>query len=1126
MIGTNKGGRSKELPVKRRSKQILLFVFLFYGSLFSQVRVWEEPLVLPAYEVNPPDVNPMFWTPSVYQGASRVIYPYPLMDNVTNIRGERTYKAVYLENEYIKLCVLPELGGRLFSATDKTNGYEMFYRQHVIKPALIGMLGAWISGGIEWCVFHHHRASTFMPVDYTFTENKDGSKTIWIGEIEPRHRMKWTIGMTLYPGRSYIEAQVKMFNRTETANSILYWANVATHANKNYQVVFPPGTEYGTYHAKNYFAHWPIAREQYLNRDYVDVDLSWWKNHPLPVSIFAYDLNEGFLAGIDHGQNTGTMHVANHHIVAGAKLWEWGPGDAGSMWDTKVLTDSDGPYAELMVGAYSDNQPDYSWIKPYEVKSFKQYWYPLRDMVSVKSGNVDAAVNLELSTSGTATLAFNVTRTLNNAHVVLKAKNKEIFSRSVDIDPGHPFHEKVALGKTIRETDLSLALLDSDGNTLVSYEPVHKEYNPQLPEAVKPPPAPHEIKTVEELYLAGLRIKQFHNALIDPADYFNEALKRDPGDSRCNVQLGLEAQRRGLYEDAAVRYRTAIVRISKDYTRPRDCEAYYQLGLVLKAQEKLDAAYDTLFRATWDYAFHSPAFCNLAEISCIRHDYITGLENIDRSLSTNSWNTKALNLRCTILRKLNRLEEAEAVAATVIAFDPLDARARNEQYLNLLKKGSAEDAQIKLKDLTALMRDAAESYLELAVDYIHGGFYDEARDVLTRAVTVNKPGISNYPTIYYYLGYLSSLLGESTKKKEYFSMAETLPTDYCFPFRLETVSVYESAIGFNPRDSRVHYYLGNLLYNLQPERAIVEWEKAVALDSTFAIAYRNLGWAYNYTHKDLPGAIRFYEKAIAGNRTDAKYYQELDRLDEEYGTPVEQRLKLLEDNHEYLKARPTSLLREIMVLVLSRKYDKAIQYLSDNYFPAQEESANLHDVYVDAHLLRGKMRLSAKDYRNALADFLSSDTYPESHSIGRSPDYVRNPQINYYIGVAYERLGNSGQAKEYLGRAIEQNIEASEFVYYQALAYQHLDHKTEADSLFDELIKLGQKRIEQSQDVDFFAKFGERESKKNREAEGQFMKGLGNYGKGRREEARKQFEEALRLNPNHVWAREFLEDLT
>ncbi|MHC4566937.1 MAG: DUF5107 domain-containing protein, partial [Planctomycetota bacterium] len=141
----------------------------------SPVRIWEEPLTLPTYRLDPPGLNPMFYTNESYQGAKKKVYPYPFQDQVTNIREERTYKSLYLENDYIKLSILPEIGGRLFSALDKTNNYEIFYHQHVIKPALIGMLGAWISGGIEWCVFHHHRSTTFMPVDYTLADNTDGS---------------------------------------------------------------------------------------------------------------------------------------------------------------------------------------------------------------------------------------------------------------------------------------------------------------------------------------------------------------------------------------------------------------------------------------------------------------------------------------------------------------------------------------------------------------------------------------------------------------------------------------------------------------------------------------------------------------------------------------------------------------------------------------------------------------------------------------------------------------------------------------------------------------------------------------------------------------------------------------
>ena len=195
------------------------------------VKVWEETITLPTYKMNPNDPNPAFFRNQSYQGASRVIYPYPLQDNFTNEKVDQQYNALFLENEFLKVCVMPEIGGRLFYATDKTNEYELFYRQHVIKPASIGMTGAWISGGIEFCVFHHHRASTHMPVDYRLTENPDGSSTIWIGEFEPRHRMNWTIGITLYPGKSYLEVSGRLMNTTENINSFLYWANVATHVN-------------------------------------------------------------------------------------------------------------------------------------------------------------------------------------------------------------------------------------------------------------------------------------------------------------------------------------------------------------------------------------------------------------------------------------------------------------------------------------------------------------------------------------------------------------------------------------------------------------------------------------------------------------------------------------------------------------------------------------------------------------------------------------------------------------------------------------------------------------------------------------------------------------------------------
>jgi hypothetical protein len=183
-------------------------------SADAPVIVRQETIVIPTYLPGAPERNPMFYFGRAYQGAKGPVYPYPFLDVLTDERVDKPYAALILENEYVRYCVLPEVGGRIFEAVDKTNGYDFFYRQHVIKPALIGMLGAWISGGVEWSIPHHHRATTFMPVDWTITETGDGSKTVWVGELELRHRMRWLVGLTLHPGSSVLEVAYRIINRT------------------------------------------------------------------------------------------------------------------------------------------------------------------------------------------------------------------------------------------------------------------------------------------------------------------------------------------------------------------------------------------------------------------------------------------------------------------------------------------------------------------------------------------------------------------------------------------------------------------------------------------------------------------------------------------------------------------------------------------------------------------------------------------------------------------------------------------------------------------------------------------------------------------------------------------------
>jgi len=673
------------MSLKRHLFITLIFV-VFSCCLLAQqpVKLYEEEIEIPTYLVGAPEKLPIFYSGRAYQGAEGHVYPYPFMDKLIGIKKNKVYKAVYLENEYIKVCVLPEIGGRIFQALDKTNNYDFFYHQHVIKPALIGMLGAWISGGVEWNVPHHHRASTFMPVDYKLVNNPDGSKTVWVGELEIRHRMRWIVGLTLYPDKSYIKVTGKLFNRTPLTHSFLFWANIAVHSNDNYQAIFPPRTEYATYHGKNEFSEWPVSHQVYRGIDYTEgVDVSWWKNYPAPTSFFAWNYEDDFLAGYDHGKEAGMVSVANHHIVPGKKVWNWGPNPRGNMWE-KILTDKDGPYLELMVGAYSDNQPDYSWCQPFMVKTFEAYWYPIRNINDVKNANKNATVNLDISSKKQIGIGFNTTAQYKNATVVLKEDKNKIFEEKIDISPDKPYWKKIKIFENVDKDNLEVSLYDSNGNELISYKPVKKPGEP-MPEVVEPPLPPEEIDSIEELYLTGLRIEQFYNPALEPYPYYEEALRRDSKDYRTNVQLATLYLKRGKFKDAEKHLRTALKRVSKNYTSPKDCEAYYYLGLALKYQKKYKEAYDVFYKAVWSYHWYSQSYYNLAEIDCIKENLKKALKHLDKSILMNNLNTKAKVLKAGVLRRLKKFDITQNILSEVLDYDQeLPRNFSCKTYINLI----------------------------------------------------------------------------------------------------------------------------------------------------------------------------------------------------------------------------------------------------------------------------------------------------------------------------------------------------------------------------------------------------------------------------------------------------------
>ena len=303
----------------------------------SKVNVWEEDILLPTYGIGKPEKNPMFLEKRVYQGSSGVVYPYPVIEKIEDTCEDKSYHAVFLENEYLKIMILPELGGRVQMAYDKIKERHFIYYNHVIKPALVGLTGPWISGGIEFNWPQHHRPSTFLPVDFSIERRADGSAVVWVSERERMFHQKGMAGFVLRPGRAVLEIEGKLYNPTPVPQTFLWWANPAVSVNDHYQSVFPGDVNAVFDHGKRDVSKYPIATGVYYKMDYsAGVDISRYKNIPVPTSYMAIKSKYDFVGGYENDTRAGVLHVANHHISPGKKQWTWGNGDFGLAWDRNL----------------------------------------------------------------------------------------------------------------------------------------------------------------------------------------------------------------------------------------------------------------------------------------------------------------------------------------------------------------------------------------------------------------------------------------------------------------------------------------------------------------------------------------------------------------------------------------------------------------------------------------------------------------------------------------------------------------------------------------------------------------------------------------------------------------------
>jgi tetratricopeptide (TPR) repeat protein len=1070
----------------------------------ATVRIWAETVVIPTYPVGAPDKNPMFLEKRVYQGSSGVVYPYPVIDRVADEKVDRQYTAVFLENRYLKIMLLPELGGRVQMALDKTNGYHFIYYNRVIKPALVGLAGPWISGGIEFNWPQHHRPSTFEPVTWRIVEHTNGSRTVWCAEIERMFFTKGMHGFTLYPDRAYLEISVQLYNRTSEPQTFLWWANPAVHVNDDYQSVFPPDVHAVMDHGKRDVSDFPIATGTYYKVNYAPgTDISRYKNIPVPTSYMAYHSDFDFVGDYDHGQRAGMLQVANHHLVPGKKQWTWGNGDFGQAWD-RHLTDEDGPYIELMCGAFTDNQPDFSWLMPGEEKRFTQIFMPYKHIGPAKNASKDAVVTLEVE-GNAAKLGVYVSapRTVT---VELRCRGEAVFTKDAALSPEAVLMESVALPGDVRPQDVTLRVL-AEGHELITFTPLPDEKGP-IPAPATPAKPPRELASNEELFLNGLHLEQYRHATFAPEPYYEAALRRDPFDSRCNNALGLLHYRRGKFAEAEPYFRKAIESLTRRNPNPYDGEPYYNLGLALKMQGRFAEAFEAFFKATWNAAWQDAAYFELARIASRRGDYPQALALADDALRRNHSHHQTRHLKIALLRLTGQPAAALKEIEHALELDVMEVGARWEHAL-LTGQAFTPD------------RRAA---MEIGVDYMHAGLLDEARALFSLAAASD--------TLAQYFRAACATFDQAVSE---FQHAAAMLPDYVFPHRLESVNVLQTAVRLNPTDARASYYLGNFWYaHRRYDEAIECWERARDLDPNFPTVQRNLGQAYFNKRGDAARAREAYARAFALNPEDARVLFELDQLEKRLNASPAERLARLQEYPALVERRDDLSLEVIALLnVLGRHGEAYAALMGRKFHPWEGGEGKATGQYTLSLVEQAKGLIAQGQYTQAVDHLQRALTYPHNLGEGRLPNAQTN-NIHYALGLAYAGQGETGRARECFEKAatglsepssaMYYNDQPPDMIFYQGLARRKLGRAADAEQIFRKLVEYGQTHLDEAVQMDYFAVslptflvFDENLQQRHR-AHCHYMLALGLAGLGQRDEAHQHFEAVLALQADHAGA--------
>jgi len=976
----------------RSAITIALFVassFLLPSSSLAEVKVWEETVTIPTYPWED-DVNPKFWAMEGGPGLSTTIkgsitYPYTMQDHLSRTKVDRTYKALFLENKYLKVICLPELGGRLHSVVDKAKGEEMFHTNGVIKPGMIAMRGAWIGGGVEWNSGPHgHTVTAVSPVNALAGKNSDGSAFLEISNREKLFRTRWVVRVTLHPGRSYLDEKIRISNPTDGFHPYYFWNCTAFPCRDGTRFIYP--MTLGTDHHGREFFNWPVHEGK---------DLTWLKNYEAWASVFAVDCSYDFFGAYDVDADRGIVQTANHHQLPGKKAWTWGSWDFGLVAQQN-LTDDDGPYIEVQSGPLP-TQSDYGMLTPRKEIAWQEWWYPVHGLGDgFEFANADLAVQTS-RTDGNLELKLLATGEFPGATCYVSHDGLDFPPTRVDLSPANV--GRITLDRA-GKAPVDVAVKTADGTVLA-------EFTTPLPIPVVNPPDPSKFEekpddslTVQEKFLKGRAFDRATNRQ-EARRYYELALAQDPSHVASLRALAVLDAEAGLYLDAIPRLEKALDRDGDDgfswfflghcHLRRNEAQEALHCGFQAARCPGTDSiGYDLAGRAYMRLGEHAKAVDTFREAVWSSAPDTSARQHMILAYYMDRTAPKTLPHVPLIIKR----HPSSPILRAVVAL------------------GGKEEMDRFVRWGRDVLGEYEFEMLETSLVFAEVGLFEQAARLLSAACVETVPEAERSPLPLYYLAYFASQAGNDDLARESLKQAAGIWRDFVFPSRPEAVDVFEYAIAQNPNDASAHLHLGNLLAGLgRVEEAVPHWRKAAELNPKLSIAFRNLGLAAAALEDDLAKAAEAYRKAIVARPGDQTLYRDLAEIligDEKRPQAI-----------EVLTTMPVEGTRRADVTILlaqayldEERYADALDLLeSTPYFVHWEGQDVTWVVFNKAHVARGRKRLEAGDAQAALADFEAALTYPANLGVGRS-DQPSEAAAQYWRGKALETLGRGAEARD------------------------------------------------------------------------------------------------------------------